>query len=139
MSGTRNNAILIGRLGKNPEIRQFQDNRKFARFSLATDDSYTDKQGIKHSITDWHDIEIYNPNIVNIVEKYLQKGSRVYLEGSIKKQKYETNTADTRYKFFIKISALNHRLVLLDKKQEEQQIKPESIEENYLRMKEEGY
>jgi len=82
-----NKAILIGRVGKDPETHEFQTG-KLATFSLATTEKYTDKSGEKQESTEWHNI-IVNGKLADIVEKYVKKGDLVYVEGKIKYQEYE--------------------------------------------------
>jgi single-strand DNA-binding protein len=88
MSGI-NKVILIGRLGQDPEIRVLDNGTKVASFSLATSESYTDKNtGEKKETTEWHKISMWR-NMAELAEKYLQKGSQVYLEGKLKTNTYE--------------------------------------------------
>jgi single-strand DNA-binding protein len=112
MSQTTNKVILIGNLGANPEIRQMQSGNFVATFSIATHESYKDNEGVKE-ITDWHNIKVFNPGIIQIVKKYLQKGSKVYIEGALKTTKYKDQQGNDRYSTFVKVS---HRLLMLDSK-----------------------
>lgn len=83
-----NKVILIGRLGKDPEVRTFEGTRKVANFSLATSEVYKDKNGQRQESTEWHNIAIWGPQ-AEIAEKYLKKGMLLYVEGSIKTRSYE--------------------------------------------------
>ncbi len=86
MAGTVNKVILIGNLGKDPEIRRLENGSMVATFSIATSDTYTDKTtGEKKEITDWHDIVVWR-GLAEIAEKYLKKGYKVYIEGKLKKR-----------------------------------------------------
>jgi single-strand DNA-binding protein len=142
MSGTTNKVILIGNLGKAPEIRQLQSGNFVANFSIATHEHYKDKQGEKKEVTDWHNIQVYTPGIIQIIKEYVQKGTKIYLEGSLKCSKYQDEYGKDRYRNFVKISDKNHKLILLDKKQEKTQLQNTTstyTNSNYERMKEEGY
>lgn len=97
MSRSVNKVILIGNLGKDPEIRYFEENRGVANFPLATTESYIDKTGERKEQTDWHNIVIYRPGLVGIAEKYLNKGKQVYIEGRLRTRSYEDNQQQTRY------------------------------------------
>ena len=83
-----NKVILVGRLGKDPEVRAMENGRKVANFSLATDDSYKDRDGNKVDRTDWHNIVFWGPQ-AEIVERFLTKGKLVYVEGKLKTRSYE--------------------------------------------------
>ncbi|HPE34751.1 MAG TPA: single-stranded DNA-binding protein [Bacteroidales bacterium] len=85
-----NKAILIGNLGRDPEIMTFENNVKKATFSLATTESYRDKEGNRVDQTEWHNIVLWR-GLAEIAEKYLRKGSSIYLEGKIKTRSYEQN------------------------------------------------
>ena len=83
-----NKVILIGRLGKDPEIRAMENGRKVARFPVATDDSYKDREGNKVERTDWHNVVFWGPQ-AEICERFLNKGKLVYIEGKLKTRSYE--------------------------------------------------
>jgi single-strand DNA-binding protein len=91
-----NKVILIGRLGKDPELKAFEGNRKVANFSIATTEKYTDKAGNKQEITDWHNIAIWGPQ-ADIAGKYLKKGMQVYLEGRLKNRSWEDKDGVKKY------------------------------------------
>lgn len=141
MSRTTNKVILIGNLGANPEVRQMQSGNFVATFSLATHESYKGKDEVKHEVTDWHNIKIFNPGIIQVVKKYLQKGSKVYIEGSLKHSKYKDQYGNDKYSTFVKVSGDNHRLVMLDIKKEGEENSSYDFNsgKDYARMKEEGY
>lgn len=97
MNGTVNKVILIGNLGKAPEVRHFENGSVLATFPLATSEIFLDKQtGEKREVTDWHDVVLWR-GLAEIAEKYLTKGSKVYLEGKIKKRSYQDKEGQTRY------------------------------------------
>ena len=88
MAGSINKVILLGRLGADPEIRMSQDGKKIAKFSLATSESWKDKQsGEKKEKTEWHKVIIFSSGLADITEKYLKKGSLIYIEGQISTRK----------------------------------------------------
>jgi single-strand DNA-binding protein len=92
-----NKVFLIGRLGKDPVIKHFENGGAIAEFTLATDDSYKDKQGNKVEQTDWHNIKITFPKLAEVAEKYLKKGSLVHIEGKIKTRSYDDKDGNKRY------------------------------------------
>lgn len=97
MSGSVNKVILIGNLGKDPEIRHFENGGVLASFSIATSESYTDRQtGEKKENTDWHDIVLWR-GLAEVAEKYLHKGTKIYVEGKLKKRSYQDREGNTRY------------------------------------------
>jgi single-strand DNA-binding protein len=96
MNTLRNKVQLIGRLGQEPEIITFQDGNKMAKFSMATDDSYKDKQGNKIERTYWHNI-IIKGGLVNVVENYVNKGQEIAVEGKLTNRSYETKEGEKKY------------------------------------------
>jgi single-strand DNA-binding protein len=96
MNALRNKVQLIGRLGQDPEIISFADGNKMAKFSLATDDSYKDKNGAKVERTDWHNV-VVRGNLVTVVENYVNKGKEVAIEGKLTTRSYETKEGEKRY------------------------------------------
>lgn len=97
MAGSVNKVILVGNLGKDPEVRHFEEGRGVANFSIATSESYRDKDGNLVENTDWHNIAIWRPGLVGIAEKYLRKGNKVYVEGKLRSRSYEDQDKNTRY------------------------------------------
>ena len=96
MNTLRNKVQLIGRLGQDPEIVNFKDGNKLAKFSMATDDSYKDKEGIKVERAHWHNI-IIKGGLVNVVENYVNKGQEIAVEGKLTYRSYETKEGEKRY------------------------------------------
>lgn len=92
-----NKVILIGRLGKDPVIKHFQNDSAIAEFSLATTESYRDKEGKWNDITDWHNIKLPNKYMAERAEKYLKKGSTIYVEGKIRTRSYDDKDGNKRY------------------------------------------
>ncbi|MEY3126254.1 MAG: hypothetical protein RL273_368 [Bacteroidota bacterium] len=97
MNGTVNKVILIGNLGKDPEIRRLENGAVVATFSIATSESFTDKNsGEKKEITDWHDIVLWR-GLAEIAEKYIRKGTKIYVEGKLKKRSWQDKEGNTKY------------------------------------------
>ena len=97
MSGSVNKVILIGNLGKDPEVRRLENGAVLASFSIATSESYIDKQsGEKKEITDWHDVVLWR-GLAEVAEKYLVKGTKIYVEGKLKKRSWQDKEGLTRY------------------------------------------
>lgn len=97
MAGTVNKVILIGNLGKDPEVRRLENGTMVATFSIATSEVYTDKAtGVKKEITDWHDIVVWR-GLAEVAEKYVKKGYKVYIEGKLKKRSWQDKEGNTRY------------------------------------------
>ncbi len=99
-----NKVILLGRVGKDPEIKQF-DNGSIANFTIATDDSYKDKSGQKVERTDWHNISIGSSGLVDVVSRFVKKGDLIYVEGKIKTREYEKE-GQKRYITEIRVDTL---------------------------------
>lgn len=91
-----NKVILLGRLGRDPEVRNFQNGGKVVRFGLATSERYKDREGNPQERTEWHDIEIFNDRLGEVAEKYLRKGSEVYIEGQLETQTYTDKDGNER-------------------------------------------
>jgi single-strand DNA-binding protein len=97
MSGSVNKVILIGNLGKDPEIRSIDTGVKVASFAMATSETYTDRStGEKKELTDWHDIVVWR-GLAEVVEKFLKKGMKVYVEGKLRKKSWQDKEGNTRY------------------------------------------
>ncbi|MCE2743483.1 MAG: single-stranded DNA-binding protein [Fluviicola sp.] len=107
MAGSVNKVILLGNLGKDPEVRRLENGAVVASFSLATSEVYTDKaSGEKKELTDWHDIVVWR-GLAEVAEKYLKKGYKVYIEGKIKKRSWQDKEGITRYTTEIIADELN--------------------------------
>lgn len=97
MAGSVNKVILIGNLGKDPEVRHLENGAVVANFPLATSESYTDKKtGQKVENTDWHDVVVWR-GLAEVVEKYVKKGYKIYVEGKLKKRSWQDSDGNTRY------------------------------------------
>ena len=115
MAGSINKVTLIGNLGADPEVRMGQDSSKIVTFSVATSEFWNDKQsGERKEKTEWHRIVIFNDRIAEVAEKYLRKGSKVYLEGQLQTRQWKDNTGVDRYTTEVVISRFKGELVLID-------------------------
>ena len=115
MAGSVNKVILIGNLGADPEIRRTQDGRPVANLRIATSDSWKDKTtGERKEKTEWHRVVIFNPNLADVAEKYLRKGSKVYLEGQLATRKWTDKDGAEKYSTEIVLNRFRGELVLLD-------------------------
>jgi single-strand DNA-binding protein len=113
MSGV-NKAILVGRLGKDPETKTFNNGGSVTQFSIATSETWKDKQsGERKEKTQWHNIVIRNDHIGKIAQQYLRKGSEVYIEGAIETRKYQDNSGADRYVTEIVVGAFKGELTLI--------------------------
>jgi len=116
MAGSVNKVILIGNLGRDPEIRRTQDGRPIANLSVATSESWRDKNtGEKREKTEWHRVVIFSEGLCRVVEQYLKKGSKVYLEGSLQTRKYQDKDGQDKYTTEVVLQNFNSTLVMLDR------------------------
>ncbi len=115
MAGSVNKVILIGNLGKDPEIRRTQDGRPIANLSVATSESWRDKTtGERKEKTEWHRVVIFNEGLCKIVEQYLKKGSKVYLEGALQTRKWTDKEGHDKYSTEVVLQGFNSQLTMLD-------------------------
>ena len=115
MAGRLNKVLLIGRLGADPEIKQMVNGKSVARLSLATSQSWKDKNtGEKKEKTEWHRIVVFNEGLVNVVQQYLKKGAQVYIEGQLSTRKWkDEQTGQDKYSTEILIQGYNSSLTML--------------------------
>lgn len=119
MAGSVNKVILVGNLGRDPEIRFAQNGNKIANFSIATSDSWRDKaSGERKEKTEWHRIVVFTEGLATITEKYLKKGSKVYIEGALQTRKWTDNAGVEKYSTEIVLQGFNSTLTMLDGKSE---------------------
>lgn len=115
MAGSVNKVILVGNLGRDPEVRYAQNGNKIVNMSLATSDSWRDKAtGERKERTEWHRIVIFNERLAEVAEKYLKKGSKVYVEGSLQTRKWTGNDGQERYTTEVVIDRFRGDLTMLD-------------------------
>ena len=124
MSTLRNKVQLIGNLGNNPEIITLESEKKVAKFSIATNESYKNSQGEKVTDTQWHNVVAWNKT-AEIIERYLEKGSEVAVEGKLTSRSYETKEREKRYVTEVVVS----ELLMLGKKQWENRMLFEKIKQ----------
>lgn len=116
MAGSVNKVILIGNLGRDPEVRHSQAGAKIVNFSLATSESWKDKNtGERRERTEWHRVVIFNEHLAGIAEQYLRKGSKVYIEGSLQTREYEKDGIK-RYSTEVTLQPFRSELTMLDTK-----------------------
>ena len=116
MAGSVNKVILIGNLGKDPEIRRTQDGRPIANLSVATSESWRDKNsGERKEKTEWHRVVIFNEGLCKIAEQYLKKGMKVYLEGQLQTRKWQDKDGQDKYSTEVVLQGFNSQLTMLDR------------------------
>ena len=115
MAGSLNKVLLIGRLGADPEVKQMVNGKSVARLSLATSQSWKDKNtGEKKEKTEWHRIVVFNEGLVNVVQQYLKKGAQVYVEGQLSTRKWkDEQSGQDKYSTEILIQGYNSSLTML--------------------------
>jgi single-strand DNA-binding protein len=117
MAGSLNKVLLIGRLGNDPEIKQMQNGKSVARLSVATSESWKDKNtGEKKEKTEWHRVIIFNEGLVGVVQKYLKKVAQVYIEGQLNTNKYTDSNGQEKYSTQIVLQGYSSSLTMLDGK-----------------------
>jgi single-strand DNA-binding protein len=115
MAGSVNKVILVGNLGRDPEVRSTQDGMRIVNFTLATSESWRDKMsGERKERTEWHRVVIFNERLGEIAEKYLKKGSKVYLEGALQSRKWTDNSGQERYTTEVVLQRFRGELTMLD-------------------------
>ena len=115
MAGSLNKVLLIGRLGADPEIKQMVNGKSVARLSIATSQSWKDKNtGEKKEKTEWHRVVVFNEGLVNVVQQYLKKGAQIYIEGQISTRKWkDEQTGQDKYSTEIVLQGYNSTLTML--------------------------
>ncbi len=115
MSGSVNKVILVGNLGRDPEIRSLQDGNRVANLSVATSETWRDRQsGERRERTEWHRVVIFNDRLADVAEKYLRKGSKVYLEGQLQTRKWTGQDGQERYTTEVVLQRFRGELTMLD-------------------------
>jgi single-strand DNA-binding protein len=115
MSGSVNKVILVGNLGRDPEYTQTQDGRRFARLSVATSERWRDRQsGERREQTEWHRVVIFNENLVDVSERFLRKGSKVFIEGQLQTRKWQDQSGADRYSTEVVLGRFRGELTMLD-------------------------
>ncbi len=114
MAGSVNKVILVGNLGRDPEIKMSGNGSKIAQLTVATSDTWKDKQGQKQEKTEWHRVVIFNPGLADVAERYLKKGSKVYLEGALQTRKWTDNAGVDKYTTEVVLGNFRGELTMLD-------------------------
>ncbi|MBN8827252.1 MAG: single-stranded DNA-binding protein [Sphingobacteriia bacterium] len=118
MAVSINKVILVGNLGKDPEIRTTQDGKEIASLVVATSVNWYDKQsGERKDKTEWHRVVVFNEGLVNVVKNYTRKGSKLYIEGALQTRKWTDNSGQERYATEIVLQGYNSALAILDRPQ----------------------
>ena len=115
MAGSVNKVILIGNLGRDPEIRSFQNGGKVANLRIATSETWKDRNtGERQERTEWHTVAIFSEGLVNVVERFLKKGSKVYIEGKLQTRKWQDQNGQDRYSTEVVLRGFDGTLTMLD-------------------------
>jgi single-strand DNA-binding protein len=115
MAGSVNKVILVGNVGKDPEIRRTQDGRPIANLSIATSESWRDKNtGERKDKTEWHRVVIFNENLCKVVEQYVKKGAKLYIEGQLQTRKWTDQAGAEKYSTEVVLQGYNGSLTMLD-------------------------
>ena len=119
MAGSVNKVILVGNLGRDPEMRSMQSGDRVANLSVATSENWRDRQsGERREKTEWHRVVIFDQNLVEIAEKYLKKGSKVYLEGQLQTRKWSDQSGQEKYTTEVVLQRFRSTLTMLDSRTE---------------------
>lgn len=115
MAGSVNKVILVGNVGKDPEVRNTQDGAKIVNFTMATSETWNDRaSGERKEKTEWHRVVVFNENIGNVVERYVRKGTKVYVEGQLQTRKWTDQSGQEKYTTEVVINRFKGELTLLD-------------------------
>ncbi|AKO96918.1 MAG: single-stranded DNA-binding protein [Marinovum algicola] len=115
MAGSVNKVILIGNLGRDPEVRTFQNGGKVCNLRIATSETWKDRNtGERRERTEWHSVAIFNEGLVRVAEQYLRKGSKVYLEGQLQTRKWQDQSGQDRYSTEVVLQGFGSTLTMLD-------------------------
>ena len=115
MAGSLNKVMLIGNLGADPEIRSFPNGGKVANLRIATSEQWKDRNtGERHERTEWHTVSIFSEGLINVVERFLRKGSKVFVEGQLQTRKWQDQQGNDRYSTEVVIRGMNGTLTMLD-------------------------
>ena len=126
MAGSVNKVILLGNLGRDPDIRTMQNGKKVCSFSMATSDSWKDKEtGEKKEKTEWHRVVVFNEGLVGVVENYVKKGTKLYIEGSLQTRKWTDDSGNEKYTTEIVIQGYGGRIDIVSSKSSNQEFTEE--------------
>lgn len=114
MAGSLNKVMLIGNLGADPEVRDFQNGGSVCNLRIATTENWKDRDGQRQERTEWHSVAIFSEGLVNVAKNYLRKGSKVYVEGQLQTRKWQDQSGNDRYTTEIVLRGFNGTLTMLD-------------------------
>ncbi|GGN49569.1 single-stranded DNA-binding protein [Novosphingobium indicum] len=115
MAGSVNKVILIGNLGADPEVKSFQNGGRIANLRIATSETWKDRQtGERRERTEWHSISVQSDGLVGIVERYLRKGSKIYVEGQLRTRKWQDQQGNDRYTTEVAVGGMGGKITMLD-------------------------
>ncbi len=114
MAGSLNKVMLIGNLGADPEVRSFQNGGKVCNLRIATSEQWKDRDGNRQERTEWHTVAIFSEGLVNVCERFLKKGSKVYVEGQLQTRKWQDQNGQDRYSTEVVLRGFNGTLTMLD-------------------------
>jgi single-strand DNA-binding protein len=114
MAGSLNKVMLIGNLGADPEVRDFQNGGSVCNLRIATTENWKDREGQRQERTEWHNVAIFSEGLVNVAKNYLRKGSKVYVEGQLQTRKWQDQSGNDRYTTEIVLRGFNGTLTMLD-------------------------
>ncbi len=121
MAGSVNKVILVGNLGKDPETRSMNNGGEVSSFSIATSESWNDKaSGERRDKTEWHNIVVFNENLVRVAKQYLRKGTKVYVEGQLQTRKWQDQNGNDRYTTEVVLQRYRGELTILSSKEDSQ-------------------
>ena len=119
MAGSVNKVIIVGNLGRDPEVRSFQNGGKVCNLTVATSENWRDKNtGERRERTEWHRVAIFSEGLVRVAEQYLRKGSKVYIEGQLETRKWQDQNGQDRYSTEVVLRGFNSTLTMLDGRNE---------------------
>lgn len=115
MAGSVNKVILVGNVGQDPEVRQFQNGGQVCNFSLATSENWKDKNtGERREKTEWHRISVFNEGLIRVIQSYVKKGSKLYIEGQLETRKWQDRDGNDRYTTEVVLRGYGGNLTMLD-------------------------
>mgnify|MGYP001215192994 CR=1 FL=1 len=131
MAGSVNKVILLGNLGQDPDIRTMQNGKKVCNFSIATSESWKDKDtGEKKEKTEWHRVVVFNEGLINVVENYIKKGTKLYVEGSLQTRKWTDDAGTEKYTTEIIIQGYGGRIDIVSPKGSNQAIEEKDVSQS---------
>jgi single-strand DNA-binding protein len=115
MAGSVNKVILVGSVGKDPEVRTTQDGTKIVNLSLATSETWKDRSGERVEKTEWHRVVIFNDRVADATERYVKKGAKIYVEGALQTRKWTDQSGQEKYSTEVVIGKFNGTMTMLDR------------------------